>query len=459
MSVIYNKTKAGGICIEVLEFELASAASITAILELIIVNDDFFIDITFDRHLTAAEEGTLNDIIEDHDCVADDTSSENDDVATMQMATKADQDVPVNWKNLVFNDIAIMNDPSIISTGDEMSDFVARQAGLYHLHFCGEADMKHGITRMKLTLERGGLVMDIPYSETSKFSDNQLSLEPWGYGTQRATFGLSINIDTILEPNDIIRVQFRKEMQRPTATYRNNAYPTTDSGVYARILRNSSFVVTRMNGPQGPQGNPGKDATSTLEIQKYGATKAVSVDKLNFTGDVTVVDNGNNKATVNIVGSSSGLTIHQLKGADGEISEPMAFLVDTTRKEKLLSIDTTRLGYAENTLSHRDWCQIGTASDTDSAHMMPYDGVVVRITAMCENTNKQEYDGKHIAIYVNDEEVSIPITFTGTGYQSEFCTNINVSFRAGDRIRIRAVGKGNTIYDTVIDLYVKWETK
>lgn len=145
----------------------------------------------------------------------------------------------------------------------------------------------------------------------------------------------------------------------------------------------------------------------------------------------------------------------QITGADSETSEPMAFITDTTRSNKILSIESSTFLWAEASVSNHDWIQIGNAIDSSNGYIMPYDGTVIRATVQTES-GPGASDTMELDLYINNSNEGAILSLTGTGDQQDENTDLNLDFSAGDKLRMR--GDGDTIGDTIATIWVKWRS-
>lgn len=157
--------------------------------------------------------------------------------------------------------------------------------------------------------------------------------------------------------------------------------------------------------------------------------------------------------------SADGVSLEQIIGADSETSEPMLFIVDITRSNKLLSAESSSFSWGESTVGNDDWLELEGISDADSGYIMPYDGTIVRATGHTADDNGNT---KSINMFIGDANgtgasAGTAGTFPGTNVQSTFeTTNLDLNFSAGDKIRLRGDSASGTIQDTVATLWVKW---
>ena len=135
-------------------------------------------------------------------------------------------------------------------------------------------------------------------------------------------------------------------------------------------------------------------------------------------------------------------------------NQPMLTLIDVTRANKTLSVSEQVLIFSENQLTHLDWIRIGgNATDAESGFIADFDGTVTSLTAHCENTGLEQKD---ITLFVDDIDEGVVGTLSGGNNATTNNQIINVDFLQGQRLRLRAVGIGGAIQDTVIKLTIKW---
>ncbi|NJO61061.1 MAG: hypothetical protein HC836_23205, partial [Richelia sp. RM2_1_2] len=185
-------------------------------------------------------------------------------------------------------------------------------------------------------------------------------------------------------------------------------------------------VVT--NG-DGVAGNPTIDLASGI-IASPGTYTSVTVDTY---GRVTA---GTNPA---------GVTITTING------QPVPTFVDTTRTNKVLSVETATFVWAEATVGNSDWIQVGTAVDALTGYIMPHNATIVKVTGHTSNTNGNT---KAITLFIDAVNSGTIGTFTGAGEQEFSSVTTNIDVTAGQKLRLQGDAAGGTIEDTVITLFV-----
>ncbi len=145
----------------------------------------------------------------------------------------------------------------------------------------------------------------------------------------------------------------------------------------------------------------------------------------------------------------SSLTTSTING------QPIVTIEDSTRANKVLSVDSNELSFGENSLVHLDWVRpAGNAVDADAGYIAPLQGTVVWATGHCENANT---NSKDIHLFINGVDNGSVGTLSGAANVSFTNTTLNVDFVQGDRIRLQAQGSGTgNIEDTVCSVHIKW---
>ena len=462
MSVVYNKTKAGGVCIE--EFHSSiDESSISTGLEQIVVNDNFYIILTFEESLTVQDENILDYIIENHDCNDDeDGVNDFDDFATVQVTNIENLELhPSVYNNLELPKLLVKNKPLVVedlSPDDTPSRILVKESGMYNVSFNGILEANIVQTHFKLVILRDNQIIDIPGSEHSPAFNQALPWIRYGYGKQNHIFDIDIDLNSILVANDIISIQAFKEKTDYSGSRYASYYPQQDYATAATLLPNSILSVTKLSGPVGPAGEAGKAGNSDLEIKLSGAIKGRNIDKLNFVGNVTVQDDGNDQTTITVLSNQSQFLMYQLDGADYVKSEPMAFLIDPTRRDSILSVETSTFQFGEHSVNNNDWFYIHNASNTDAAYAMPYDGTIIRISGGVVKSKGENT----ITLFVNADSNDV-LTFYPDNYPStDHCTDANIKFNKNDTIRIKNEnrnGRSGNLYDCVVTVWVKWEVR
>lgn len=110
--------------------------------------------------------------------------------------------------------------------------------------------------------------------------------------------------------------------------------------------------------------------------------------------------------------------------------------------------------WAENRIGSNEWIKIGRATDSLSGHIMPFNGVIIGITAHCENT--LTIVNRNINLYINGTLTTTGMAvLTGGANASYINMNHNTSFNAGDKLRLRG-DNGGVIEDSVFTVYVRF---
>lgn len=129
-------------------------------------------------------------------------------------------------------------------------------------------------------------------------------------------------------------------------------------------------------------------------------------------------------------------------------------LVDTTRSNKVLSVETSAITWAENNITNNDWVRIGNSTDASSGYVVPLDATIVKVVA---HTSDDNGNSKDIDLYIDGSNNGAIVSFTAVSGENEFTDNtLNIDVDAGEKIRLRGDAAGGLIDDTVITIWLKW---
>ena len=182
----------------------------------------------------------------------------------------------------------------------------------------------------------------------------------------------------------------------------------------------------------------GEDMSATDEFVMYN-TSATANEKV--TGQ-EIADGVTNILNI------SGLTVTNIGG------QLVLTLIDTTRANKVLSVESTAFKWAENQIGNNDWLMIADANDADTGYIVPLDSTVVKMTAHTEHNNG---NAKNIHLYVDGVDQGAVVNFAGAaGQDTDVDVTLNIDVNAGQKLRLRGDATGGSIQDTVIVLWTKF---
>lgn len=153
---------------------------------------------------------------------------------------------------------------------------------------------------------------------------------------------------------------------------------------------------------------------------------------------------------LNILNFPSGLAITDING------QQVLTLIDTTRANKVLSIESSTVTWSENRIGNNDWVQVGNANDALSGYIVPMDATIVKASIHTANNNGNT---KGVDLYidgVNDPGNPILSVTGAAGEKEDSDITLNIDVTADQKIRIRGDAAGGTIEDTVVTLWFKW---
>jgi hypothetical protein len=205
--------------------------------------------------------------------------------------------------------------------------------------------------------------------------------------------------------------------------------------------------LTVTNG-DGVAGNP----TVGLDIDNL----ADSADDLAATDELVAFDGTNNVSMsgqqvadgVSTILGLGGLTVTTIGGQE------VLTLEDTTRANKVLSIETTPVVWSENRITNNDWMSIGNAVDADSGYVLPLNATIVKVSMHTADDNN---NSKGIDLYIDGVNNGNIAAFTAVNGENEVTdVTLNIDVNAGQKIRLRGDAAGGVIEDTVVTVWLKW---
>jgi hypothetical protein len=179
-------------------------------------------------------------------------------------------DIPLAWIDVNFDVTDVENDPAVIEHDDVLRDrILIKETGLYEVWYSWTVDDEaQGRVRVN-----DNVVLPGSEREAGEIFD-----------ANDVIVSMSVKTIAQLTAGDFLTVQIQS---RTTAEI---------------LFENATFIVTKLEGTQGPAGPPGAGSSVVLEDEGAlvpGGPHGI----LNFVGDgVNVVDAGGGRATVNVPG-------------------------------------------------------------------------------------------------------------------------------------------------------------
>jgi len=175
-----------------------------------------------------------------------------------------------NWQDVDFEEIDIENNTTYLqhdSTNDDR--FLIHTPGTYQITYTG--NNSDGIIEGRIR-KNDNLVIPGTYQQ----------VEPSSNDTELISSICVVE----LESDDFITFQIR--------------------GASASNLDDVVLTIVKLEGAMGPQGDPGG---TDVDILEDNSTVATDINEINFTGNVSVTNNGSGKVTVDVPsGGSNGFT-------------------------------------------------------------------------------------------------------------------------------------------------------
>ena len=135
--------------------------------------------------------------------------------------------------------------------------------------------------------------------------------------------------------------------------------------------------------------------------------------------------------------------------------EPFLTLVDPTRSDKVLSVESTPFTFGRNKLNNNDWLRTGgNAGDAESGVIIPRTGTIVRGTGHCADATGVT---QTVEIYVGASSVAVAGSVASASVQAQFNNSLDIDIGADSRLRLRAgASASGQIEDTIVTLWVRW---
>jgi len=228
-----------------------------------------------------------------------------------------------------------------------------------------------------------------------------------------------------------------------------SADDTTAGFLLNKVLGGTLISVVETN----PAGNEAITINTTAEINttsNLGAGEGIFSAKVGsdirlkslVAGTNITLTSDVNEITIN--STSGGVTITTING------QPVPTFIDTTRSNKILSIETTTHTFDNKELNNNTWMDIASAKDSTAGYIIPHDGTIVKATAHSSSSTTT----RAVNLYVNSVlNTSNIILFPSSSDFSDTTTNVDVV--AGDLVQLRG-GTGSSSKDVVAVLYIKW---
>lgn len=312
----------------------------------------------------------------------------NDLVAVQARRTTVLNDIPLSWIDLNFDVTDFENDDTVIEHDDVNRDrILIKENGVYEIWYSFTVDDEaQGRVRINDSAVVAGSLREA--GEVFDANDNIVML--------------SVKTVASLTAGDFLTVQIQS---RTTAEI---------------LFADATFVVTKLEGSQGPQGIPGTG--SSIIVEDEGTTVPGGPHTtLNFIGDgVTVTNAGSGEASVNIPGFEGKRIFYH---HNGTTTQSLTGSFVTALFNSAVRTDGAAFSYASGqvTVTQTGWYEI-----------------TYNIGA--ESTNG---DRSTLEAVLQQNAVNVPGTFaysyhrtTGEGDDTASCTAV-VNITANDIMRVR----------------------
>jgi hypothetical protein len=133
----------------------------------------------------------------------------------------------------------------------------------------------------------------------------------------------------------------------------------------------------------------------------------------------------------------SDIGTYQIPNVSGMLSEPMMFIEDVTRNNKMLSVAGNIYSWSSNYINNDDWIMLPNIYTSEAGFVMPYDGTITGITSYTAEAN---YHTKSFSVWVNNVENKEAHYINGlnTDKSVKTVSTNNIDFTRGSNIRLQA---------------------
>jgi hypothetical protein len=128
---------------------------------------------------------------------------------------------------------------------------------------------------------------------------------------------------------------------------------------------------------------------------------------------------------------------YQIPNTIGVKSEPMVFVADSTRNNKMLTLNSMPYTWSANYLNNDDWLLLPNVYTSDVGFVMPYDGTITGITSYVAYS---QYHSKSLSVWVDNVENKEAHYINGlnTSNATKTTSTNSIDFARGANIRLQA---------------------
>jgi len=197
-----------------------------------------------------------------------------EDLPSLTVIRTTDFSCSASFSNVTFDTIETQNEPNVVYRHATQQDLaIIQEGGLYMVSYSSVCDLNGNDIDLEVRLIRNSTSV-VPGSLKRITPDNNAMEVSW-IGTLTLSTG------------DTIALQARGL-----------------SGTLGRVIAPATLSITRMRGTRGAagltgvSGNNGAPGGTTVDVKFNDVVVASDISEINFTGNVTVTNNGSGKASI-----------------------------------------------------------------------------------------------------------------------------------------------------------------
>jgi hypothetical protein len=157
--------------------------------------------------------------------------------------------------------------------------------------------------------------------------------------------------------------------------------------------------------------------------------------------------------------NQAGDAVERVQPASGVVESdfggggPMPFIIDTTRGNKQLSIDSANHKFSHKEAQENDWFTINEINYAELGYPMQFNGTVIGMVVFVE----EEDTAGNIDIWINGVFRGAGVTLGATGVNVEYHNMaLDITFNESDILQTRMDNLASVKEGTIVIVYTRW---